>query len=655
MTAASETFEFRTEAKQVLDLMIHSVYSNKDIFLRELISNSSDALDKRRFEAVKNPDLASAAPPEIWIAVDKEKSALSVADNGIGMSRDEVKEFIGTIAKSGAQEFLKLLRAQKGQTDIPELIGQFGVGFYSTFMVADRVELVTRRAGEATATRWESAGDGQYTISDAERDEAGTTVTLHLKSPDEEDGLKDYTQEYEIRAIVKRYSDFVAYPIRMNVERTEIDRDEEGKPLPDAQERKVVKAEQLNSMKALWLRDKEEVSEEEYNEFYKHISHDWNNPLLRIQAKMEGTLEYRLLLYIPEKAPFDMMMPQDMRKHGLHLYIKRVFIMDDCTELLPDYLRFVRGVVDSEDLPLNISREMLQENRQVQRMSKGLVGKILAALKEMSEKEPEKYKTFWQEFGRTLKEGVFQDPENKDAILELMRVNTTTSGDDAVSLAAYVERMPAGQDAIYYITGESQARLLASPHLEAFRDRGYEVLLLSDPVDEVWTQYVSEYKEKPLKAIGKGEVDLGASSETEKEQAEKERAEQSKEYAALLDAFKSALDEYVKEVRLSGRLTESPACLVLDEHDVSPQLEKMLRMMGQDVPTTKRILELNPKHPLIEKLKTLHEKDSAADMLKPYAELLYGQALLAEGGQTPDPAALSKHLAGVMLKALENG
>ncbi len=655
MTTTPETFEFKTEAKQVLDLMIHSVYSNKDIFLRELISNSSDALDKRRFESVKQPELASAAEAEIWIDADKDKRTLSVSDNGIGMSRDEVKEFIGTIAKSGAQEFLKVLRAQKDAADAPELIGQFGVGFYASFMVADRVELITRRAGEETATRWESEGDGQYTISDAERDEAGTTVILHLKATDEEDGLKDYTQEYEIRAIVKRYSDFVAYPIRMNVERTEIDRDEEGKPLPDAQERTIVKAEQLNSMKALWLRDKDEVSDAEYNEFYKHISHDWTDPLLRIQAKMEGTLEYRLLLYIPEKAPFDMMMPADVRKHGLHLYIKRVFIMDDCTELLPDYLRFVKGVVDSEDLPLNVSREILQENRQVQRMGKGMVSKILAALKELAEKEPEKFKTFWNEFGRILKEGIFQDPENKDAILELVRLHTTKSGEEAVSLADYVARMPEGQEAIYYLTGESRARLLASPHLEAFRDRDYEVLLLSEPVDEVWTQYVTEYKDKPLKAIGKGAVDLGASSETEKEEVAKEREEQTKDYKDLLDAIKTALDEHIKEVRLSGRLTESPACLVLDEHDVSPQLEKMLRMMGQEVPTTKRILELNPKHPLLEKLKALHDKDAATETLKPYAELLYGQALLAEGGQMPDPAALSKHIAGVMLKALENG
>ncbi len=651
MTTSARKYKFKTEARQVLDLMLHSVYSNKDIFLRELISNGSDALDKRRFEAVRNPELAASDEYAIWIAADKAERTLSVSDNGIGMSRDEVKEFIGTIAKSGAQEFLALLRAQKEQPNLPELIGQFGVGFYSTFMVADKVALITRRAGESEATRWESGGDGHYTISDAERDEPGTTVILHLKAPDEEDGLKDYAAEYEIRRIVKHYSDFVSYPIRMNIERTEIERDDAGKPLPDAEEKKVVAPEQLNSMKALWLRDKSDVSDEEYNEFYKHISHDWNDPLLRIQAKMEGTLEYRILLYIPEKAPLDMMMPEEMRKHGLHLYIKRVFIMDDCKDLLPDYLRFVRGVVDSEDLPLNIARELLQENRQVQRMSKGMVGKILAALKDLSEKAPEKYLTFWGAFGRIFKEGVFQDPENRDAILELAQFNTTQQEGAQTSLAAYIERMKPGQEAVYYITGESQERLKASPHLEAFRAKGYEVLLLSDPVDEVWTQYTPEYKDTKMIAVGKGAVDLGA--ETEKEETAREREEKSKEYSGLLAALKTALDEQVKEVRISGRLTESPACLVLDEHDVSPQLEQMLRMMGQEMPKVKRILEVNPAHPLLEKLKALYDVDASSETLTVYAELLYSQALLAEGGRLDDPAVFSRRVADIMVKALD--
>lgn len=650
MSTAKETHQFKTEARQVLDLMIHSVYSNKDIFLRELISNSSDALDKRRFEAVKHPDLAAKDEPAISIAFDKEKRTLTVADNGIGMSREEVMNFIGTIARSGAQEFLKLLREKKTEASVPELIGQFGVGFYSTFMVADRVELLTRRAGEEGATLWESAGDGEYTISDAEREEAGATVTLHLKPADEEDGLKDYAQEWEIRQIVKRYSDFVAYPIRLTVERTEVERDDEGKPVEGAEEKTVVKQEQLNSMKALWLRDKDDVSEEEYNEFYKHISHDWNNPLVRIQAKMEGTLEYRMLLYIPEKAPFDMMMPVEARRQGLHLYIKRVFIMDDCHELLPDYLRFIRGVVDSEDLPLNISRELLQENRQVQRMSKGIVSKILASLKSLRDNEQEKYTTFWKEFGRIFKEGLLMDYENRENLLELSLFETTDSGDNSIALETYISRMKPEQECIYYITGDSRAALQASPHLEAFREKGYEVLLLSDPVDEIWAQSISEHKGKKLQAVGRGVVDLG--TESEKEERQKARDEQAKAYGGLLEALQKALDEQVKEVRLSGRLTSSPACLVIDPHDISPQMERMMRMMGQEAPTVKRILELNPSHPLLEKLNSFHGACASPEALKPYAELLYGQALLAEGGQVNDPAALSRHIAAVMEKAL---
>ncbi len=436
----------------------------------------------------------------------------------------------------------------------------------------------------------------------------------------------------------------------MNIERREMERDEEGNPKSDGEERTVTAPEQLNSMKALWLRDKDEASEEEYNEFYKHISHDWTNPLARIQAKIEGTLEYRLLLYVPENAPFEMMMPVEARNKGLHLYIKRVFIMDDCRELLPDYLRFIRGVVDSEDLPLNISRELLQENRQVQRMSKGIVSKILATLKDLKEKEADKYLKFWRAFGPVLKEGVFQDAENREALLDLILFDTTGTEEAPASLAACIDRMKPDQEAIYYLTGESRGRLLASPHLEAFRAKDYEVLLLTDPVDEVWTQYVSEYKGKALLPAGKGAVELG--TDTEKEAAAKEREEKEKTYGDLLVSLRSLLDERVKEVRLSGRLTSSPACLVLDDHDVSPQLERMLRAMGQEMPPVKRILELNPNHPLLERLNELRSREGADELLKPYAELLYTQALIAEGGQAPDPASFTKHMADVMLKAL---
>jgi len=650
MTKTKETYKFKTEARQVLDLMVHSVYSNKDIFLRELISNSSDALDKRRFESVKRPELSSGDEQAIHITVDRKERILTLSDNGIGMSREELREFIGTIARSGAQEFLKAVRESKDAAGLPELIGQFGVGFYSTFMVADRVQILTRRAGEDTATLWESTGDGKYALSDTEREAAGTSVILYLKAADEEDGLKDYTQEWEIRRIVKHYSDFVSYPIYLAVERTEVERDEEGNPVPGAEEKTIVKEERLNSMKALWLRDKEEVSEEEYNEFYKHISHDWNNPLTRIQAKMEGTLEYRLLLYIPEKAPLDLMMPLEARKHGLHLYIKRIFIMDDCRELLPDYLRFVRGVVDSEDLPLNISRELLQENRQVQRMSKGIMGKILATLKSMRDTEQEKYRGFWKEFGTVFKEGLLMDFENREALTDLLLFDTTESGDTPVSFETYISRMKPDQDCIYYLTGESRAALQASPHLEAFREKGYEVLLLSDPVDELWAPSVSVYQDKKLQAVGRGSVELG--SESEKEANQKEREEQTKRYRPLLEALQAVLEDRVKEVRLSGRLTASPACLVIDAQDISPQMEKMMRMMGQETPAIKRILELNAGHPLLEKLNAFHSGNTTNEALKPYAELLYGQALLAEGGQAPDPAALSRHMADILLKAL---
>ncbi len=644
----SERFEFKTEARQLLDLMIHSVYSNKDIFLRELISNASDALDKRRFEALKSPELQTEGEPHIRIDADPAARTLSVSDNGIGMGRDEVRELIGTIAKSGTQEFLKVLRESKDAASSEALIGQFGVGFYSTFMVADRVTLLTRRAGEETATRWESAGDGYYTLEDAARDEAGTTVTLHLKPVDEEDGLKDYTQEWVIRQVVRQYSDFVAHPIRMDIERTEVERDEEGKPKPGAEERKVVTTETLNSMKAIWLRDKAEVTEEEYNEFYRHVSHDWAEPLLRIQAKIEGTLEYRLLLYIPSKAPFDMMLRQEGVRHGVHLYVKRVFIMDDCRELLPEYLRFVRGVVDSEDLPLNISREILQQNRQIQRMSKGVTGKVLSALRDTAEKEPEKYATFWAEFGRVLKEGIFQDQENQQELLGLARFQST-AGDAMVSLDEYIARMKPGQTHIYYLTGESRTRIARSPHLEAFRAKEWEVLLLDDPVDEVWTDAVEKYKEFAFQSAARGAGEVG--TEEERKAAEEARKDREKEHGSLLEMLKGALGDRVKEVRLSSRLTESAACLVTDEGDLSPQLEKMFKAMGQAVPDVKRILELNPGHPVMAALQRLHEADPTASVIGEYAELLYGQALIAEGGQPTDPAGFARLVAGLMVRA----
>ena len=644
-------FTFKAEARQLLDLMIHSVYSNKDIFLRELISNSSDALDKRRFEAVQEPALLDAGTElHIFIKADKENRTLSVADNGIGMSEAEVKDLIGTIAKSGTREFLARVKDAKDQNASPELIGQFGVGFYSTFMVADKVTLLTRRAGEEAATCWESSGDGSYTLEESEREEPGTTVTLHLKPSDSEDGLHDYAEEWTIRNIVKQYSDFVAYPIRMEVTRTETPRDEQGKPIEGAEEKTVTSVETLNSMKAIWLRDRKDVTEDEYHEFYKHISHDWNEPLTRIQAKIEGTLEYRILLYLPSKAPFDLFYRHTAGRHGVHLYIKRVFIMDHCKELLPDYLRFVQGVVDSEDLSLNLSREMLQQDRQIQRMSKGIVNKVLSHLKEMRDDEGEKYETFWNEFGRVLKEGIFQDQENQELLLDLMRCASTLEPGKQATLAGYIERMQPDQAAIYYLTGESREAVEASPHLEVFRQKGYEVLLLTDPVDEVWTSGVFEFKGKRFQSVGKGQVELG--SEEEKKQAEEERKEKQQVFASLLDAIKSHLKEDVKEVRLSNRLTESAACLVGEAHDMTPQMEQMMRAMGQELPRTRRILEVNPKHPILEKLQQVFDANHDDPALVEYAELLYGQALLGEGGQPVNPARFGKLVADLMVKAL---
>ena len=647
MTATIETHEFQTEARQLLDLMIHSVYSNKDIFLRELISNASDAMDRRKFEAVTDPSiLPDDIAMRVLLEADAEARTLTIHDDGIGMSRDEVIDLIGTIAKSGTKEFLKKV-AEAKESASPDLIGQFGVGFYSAFMVADKVTLVSRRAGEDTATRWESAGEGTYTLEETERERVGTTITLHLKPSDDEDGMSDYTAEWTLRGIVKKYSDFVAYPIQMDIERTEVEKDEEGKPVEGAQEETVVTLETLNSMQALWLKDKSDVTAEELNEFYKHISHDWNAPLETISAKIEGTLEYRLLLFVPSQAPNDMFYREG--NFGLHLYIKRVFIMEDCRDLMPEYLRFIKGVVDSEDLSLNVSREMLQQDRHIERMRKGIVSKVLDTIKGMRDDEDE-YAKFWGEFGVVLKEGIYGDPDNRDTILELMRCVSTHDKEAMTTLEAYIERMKPEQEEIYYMTGESREAVENSPHLEAFVDKGYEVLILTDPVDEVWLQSVHAFKEKPLISVGKGAVDLG--TEEEKNEEEESRKEKQKQFGSLFECLQNKLGDHVKEVRLSNRLKSSAACLVSDTGDMSPNLEKIMSQMGQAMPSSKRILELNPDHPVLEKLHMIYDADNAAPELDDYAQLLHGQALLAEGGQIPDPGAFSKLVANLMVKAI---
>ncbi len=644
-----QTFEFQAETKQLLDLMIHSIYSNKDIFLRELISNSSDALDKLRFESLTNENLKDMASDlHIRLEADTEKRTMSVIDNGIGMSKQEVIDYVGTIARSGSKEFIKLLTEKKNKEISPELIGQFGVGLYASFMVADKLTIVTRKAGEDTATFWESEGDGTYRIDETTRDAQGTTITLHLKPEDTDDELHDYTREWKIREIVRKYSDYVQYPIKMEIERTEIERDNDGKPKEGAKEKTIVTDETLNSIKAIWTRSENDVTEDEYKEFYKHISHDWNDPLSHIVFKAEGLHEFRGLLYIPSKAPMDLYNREGGQ--GIHLYIRRIFIMNDCKELIPEYLRFVRGVVDSEDLSLNISREILQKNRQIQVIRQKVVAKVLEKLQQLKDNDSETYLKFWNEFGQVLKEGIFHDTKNRDKLLELLMMTSTQSGDSLTTFKDYVSRMQPGQDTIYYMTGKSQQAIENSPHLEAFKEKGYEVLMLTQPVDELWVQSVFEYESMQLKSIGKGTIDLG--SEEEKKQAQEKRKESEKNYRDLLDLLRASLQDHIKEVRLSSRLTSSPVCLVGEQSDMTPQMEEMLRAMGQDIPKTKRILEINPAHPIVTQLQKKVSDNNKDPMLNDYAELLYGLALLAEGNQPPDQGKFSKTMADVMTRAL---
>lgn len=634
MTEHVEQLEFQAEARQLLDLMVHSIYSNKDSFLRELISNASDALDKLRLEAFRNKDLdVDTSDLHIEIDIDKAARTLTIRDNGIGMTRDEVVGLIGTLAKSGTAELRQQLREAQNTAASEELIGQFGIGFYSSFMVADKVTLLTRKAGEASATRWESTGEGTYTVAAVDDAPQGTSVTLHLKPEDAEDELHDYTAEWKIRALVKQYSDFIAWPIRMQVERRTPPAEEGG------EEQVTIETETVNSMKALWARPKDEVSHEEYVEFYKHIAHAWDDPLEVIPMKAEGTFEYQALLFIPSHAPFDLFQ-QDARI-GVQLYVRRVFIMADCEELLPPYLRFAKGVVDAADMSLNVSREILQQDRQIKAIRRRLTKKVLSTITEMQKERPDDYRTFWSQFGRVLKEGLLSDADNKDTLLAVSSFASTHSDEDPTTLAEYVARMKDGQDQIFYATGESRQQLLNSPHLEAFKAKGYEVLLLTDPVDEVWVDMVPEFDGKRLQSVAKGEVDLSAEEDT----SEAERSQLEQEFGPLLEWLKETLTEHVKEVRLSTRLTESPACLITDSFGITPALARMLQASGQPVPTEKRILELNPDHPLIAGVREAFTSRGGDAALAETAELLYGTALLAEGGTLEDPAKFAGVLA----------
>ena len=641
MTAPVETLPFQAETKQLLDIVIHSLYSHKEIFLRELISNASDALDRVRIEALTDPSILEANETlEIRLEADSSARTLTITDNGIGMSRAEVEENIGTIAKSGTRELVERLKESQPGDLATQLIGQFGVGFYSTFMVADRVTLVTRRSGEEKATRWSSTGDGTYEIGEDSRFSRGTTVTLELKAVDTEHGLADFTSPEGLRALVKGHSDFVGYPIKMTA------------PRPDADASATPEEQVLNSMQPIWTRPAGDVKNEEFIEFYRHVAHDWAEPLDRLALKAEGRLEYQALLFIPSQAPFDLYFRD--QKFGLQLYVRRVLIMDRCQNLLPPYLRFVKGIVDSADLPLNVSREMIQQDRLLKQMQSWLSRKVLDHLKLMRDKDRDTYHKFWGEFGPVLKEGVAGDGDGdlRDKLLPLLLFQSSNDATAVTSLDEYVARMKSDQTDIYYLTGESRATVEHSPHLEAFQAKGYEVLYLVDPVDELVTERVPEFDGKPLKSVGKGKVELG--SEDERKKAEADLTEQRQRFATVLEFLQSTLAEWIKEARLSTRLTTSPVCLVGAEDDLSPNLERLLRRAkgAEGVAQQKRILEINPKHAIAEKLQDHFAANQDDPVLVDYAHLLLGYALLAEGSELPDPARFNKAMGDLMVKGL---
>lgn len=617
---AKQTQAFNAEIKQLLDLMIHSLYSHKEIFLRELVSNASDALDKVKFQSLTQDNLmAPGTELQIKLEPNKEAHTLKITDNGIGMSHEEVVEYIGTIARSGTKKFAQMNQELKER---PELIGQFGVGFYSSFMVADKVTLHTQKAGTHSGTLWESNGDGSYSIDDIPRAEGhGTTITLHLKKFAEDEEVQDFTDAWVLKSLVKKYSDFIAYPIRMKGEKEEL--------------------ETLNSQKALWLKSPSEITKEEYKEFYHHLSHDWNDPIKTIHYKAEGTMEFNALLYIPTQKPWNFNLRET--EYGLSLYIKRVFIMADCKDLLPPYLRFVKGLVDSADLSLNVSREILQQDRQVTQIRKNVVNKVLGSLKDMLGKERALYETFWKEFGATLKEGFPGDTANKEKLQDLALFRST-AGDTWTTLEEYVGRMKEGQKEIFFITGDDLNKMAQSPYLEKLKEKNYEVLLLADPIDEWVTDALPEFKGKKLQSVTKENLDLD--TEEEKKKKEEEKKGFLERFKPLMESMKDTLKDQVKDVNLSDRLTETPVCLVAGSQDPSAHMQKILSQMGQGQGVdAKRILEINPKHPVIEKMMSL-----TGPQQKLWTEVLYSQALLNEGSNIPDPRKFSQQLAELMLK-----
>ena len=612
-----QTMGFQTEAKRLLQLMIHSLYSNREIFLRELISNASDAIDKRRFAAIEDSALdVGGEGYEIRVDVDEEAKTLSISDNGIGMSREDVIENLGTIAKSGTAAFMEQLSGDQQKDS--QLIGQFGVGFYSSFIVASRVEVISRKAGEDTATRWESTGEDEFSIDTAERDVPGTTVTLHLDAEAEE-----FASSWRVRSVIKKYSDHISVPVMMLETASPVGDDEKEAPEPSW--------ERINEAKALWTRSRSEVSDEEYTEFYRHVSSDYQDPLSWSHNRVEGKLDYTSLLYVPSQAPFDLWNREGAR--GLKLYIQRTFIMDDAEQFLPLYLRFVKGVLDSQDLPLNISREILQQSPQVDSLRNAVTKRVLDMLSKMAKSDSEKYQSFWDVFGNVLKEGPGEDFANREKIAELLRF-ASTHADEAtqnVSLKEYVERMQEGQEAIYYVVADNHVTAKNSPHIEVFRKKGIEVLLLSDRIDDWLMGHLSEFDGKALKDIAKGELDLGNS--TDEEKAELEAAKTENE--GLLDRLKGALEGKVSEVRPTIRLTDSPACLVVGEHELGAQMRRILEAAGQDLPDSEPILEVNTSHGLVKRMDAEPDEDRFADL----ALILLDQATLAQGSQLEDPAS----------------
>ncbi len=620
-----EKLEFRAEVKQLLHLMIHSLYSNKEIVLRELISNASDAADKLRFEALADGSLYEGdSDLNIRIAFDKDARTVTISDNGIGMSKEEVVNNIGTIAKSGTKEFFEALSGD--QVKDANLIGQFGVGFYSSFIIAEKVTLITRRAGSKEAVQWESTGEGDFTLSTADKKGRGTDIILHLR-----EGEDEFLNDWKLKTIVRKYSDHITLPILMKKSE-----------MKDGEFVLTDEDETVNKASALWARSKSDITEEEYQEFYKHVSHDFENPLAYTHNRVEGKQEYISLLYIPSRAPFDLYDRE--RRQGIKLYVKRVFIMEDAEKLMPQYLRFVRGVIDSADLPLNVSREILQDSRDVEAIKNGSVKKVLGLLEDLAKNKPEQYATFWTEFGRVLKEGPAEDFANKDKIAGLLRFASTHTDTDAqnVSLADYIGRMKDEQEAIYYITADSFAAAKHSPHLEIFRKKGIEVLLMSDKVDEWLLSSLTEFEGKKLQSIAKGDLDLGKLEDESEKEAQKKVEEAAKD---LIERIQKTLGDDVKEVRVTHRLTDSPACLVVGEHDLSGNLARILKASGQNAPESKPVLEINPAHRLVEKLKA--EKDDAK--FNDYTRVLFDQALLAEGGQLEDPASFVRRVNALLI------